>query len=331
MQSNWWFVPEKLNDTLTKLILPPDEIHLDSKEIKKASPLTIYLHSVYVTTSRDSENRIRSKFKERRGTTNDIFICTTHKTGNTTKVQRIHYYKQKEPAGKLLSNFFDSVIYSASDFKNDIITLNLQVYDIDNYDKYKDILSAIAGMGNSLAVNFPALSPFTAVAVPGVSGILSLVDNIDSHDKIIDDSLRIEIGEPNTGLTLLQTGNYVYFSEPQDDGLQFSNTKIVVDSSGNSFSTCDYAVISIRATEIQEINDWEKDQKAAKLMSELQGKGSSGKAAVDFVKDTVEGYNNFRKLQRIQELQNKKDITPEEKVLLDKLTNEPELKPYLPK
>jgi hypothetical protein len=27
--------------------------------------------------------------------------------------------------------------------KNDIFNLNIQVYDIDNYDKYKDILLAI--------------------------------------------------------------------------------------------------------------------------------------------------------------------------------------------
>lgn len=161
-----------------------DEIHPNSKEIKKASALTIYLHSVYVTTSRDHENLIRSKFKEKHGTSNDVFIGSTHKTGNTSKVQRIHYFRQKEPINKLLSNFFDSVIYSTSDFKNDIITLSLQVYDIDNYDKYKDVLSAISGMGNSLAVNFPALSPFTAMAIPGVNGILSLVDQIDAHEKI---------------------------------------------------------------------------------------------------------------------------------------------------
>ena len=143
--------------------------------------------------------------------------------------------------------------------------------------------------------------------------------------------MRLDIGEPNTGLTLLQTGNYIYFNEPQSEGLQFSSNKTIVDSTNNSFSACDYAIISIRATEIQEINEWEKDQKAAKLMSELQGKGSSGRAAVDFVKDTVEGYNNFKKLQRISELQSLQDKSNEEKLLLDKLMKDQDLQPYLPK
>jgi hypothetical protein len=213
----------------------------------------------------------------------------------------------------LFSNFFDSVIYSTKDFKYDIFNLNIQVYDIDNYDKYKEILSAISGMGNSLAVNFPALSPFAAITIPGANGILNLIDKIDEHDKIIDDTLRLEIAQPNIGAAILQTGNFIYFNQSQKEGLKFDSTKKIVKENGDSFTECDYVVISMRNTEIEEINEWEKDQKAAKLMSELQGKGTSGKAAVEFVKDTIEGYNNFRNLQRIAELEKKRN-----KVLLHK-------------
>jgi hypothetical protein len=74
-----------------------------------------------------------------------------------------------------------------------------------------------------------------------------------------------------------------------------------------------------------------KIKKAAKLMSELQGKGSSGKAAVEFVKDTIDGYNNFRNLQRIAELERKQNPTPEEIALLSKLKQDPKLVPFLPK
>ena len=54
-------------------------------------------------------------------------------------------------------------------------------------------------------------------------------------------------------------------------------------------------------------------------MSELQGKGTSGKTAVEFVKDTIDGYNNFRNLQRIADLEKKQNPTPEEIALLSKL------------
>jgi hypothetical protein len=47
----------------------------------------------------------------------------------------IHYYKDREPINKLYSSFFDSVLYSNKDFKYDLFNLNIQVYDIDNYNK----------------------------------------------------------------------------------------------------------------------------------------------------------------------------------------------------
>ena len=327
MESNWWFVPEILGDQLNNLRPLPDEPINGSQEIKKASALTFYLHSVYVATSKDPKGTI----KKRPGDSNHLFISSNHKTGSTPKVQRIHYYKDKEPINRLYSNFFDSVIYSTKDFKYDVFNINIQVYDIDSYDKYKEVLSAISGMGNSLAVNFPALSPFTAITIPGANGILNLIDKIDEHDKIIDDNLRLEIAQPNIGAVILQTGNFIYFNQPQKEGLKFDSIKRVVNENGDSFTGCDYAVISVRNTEIEEINEWEKDQKAAKLMSELQGKGSSGKAAVEFVKDTIDGYNNFRNLQRIAELEKKQNPTPEEIALLSKLKQDPALVPFLPK
>ena len=312
MQSNWWFVPERVAEGPNDLMLPRDNVTNGSKGIKKASAMTIYLHGVFIATSKDPSGTL----KNRPGNVNDLFIATNHKTGNTPKVHRIHYFKEKQPINKWYSNFFDSVIYSTIDFKNDIFVLNIQIYDIDSYDKYKETLSAISENGNSIGVTFPSLSPFTAFALPVAKGILNLVDTLDEHDSIIDDSLRLEISEPNIGATLLQTGNFIYFNEPQSEGLKFDSTKKVVDANGDDFTHCDYLVISIRNKEIQEINEWENNQKASKLMAELQGKGSSGKAAVDFVKDTLDGYTNFNKLKRIRELETKQNLTPEEKVTI---------------
>jgi hypothetical protein len=326
MQSDWWFTPEILSEGLTNLIVPADNLVNGSKEIKKASAITVYLHSIFVATSKDPSGKI----KKRPGDANDLFIATTHKTGDTAKVQRIHYFKEKEPINRLYGNFFDSVIYSTVDFKNDVFLLNIQVYDIDSRDKYQEILSAVSENTNSIGVIFPALSPFTAMALPIAKGILNLVDTLDSHDKIIDDNLRLEIADPNIGTTILQTGNFIYFNKPQQEGLKFDSTKKVVDANGEPFTKCDYVVISIRNKEIPEINEWENNQKAAKLMSQLQGKGSGGKSSVEFVKGTLEGYNNFTKLQRMLELEKKQNPSPEEIALLAKLKQDKNLEPFLP-
>lgn len=331
MQSNWWFVPELLNDQLTDLVLPPNKLLEGAQEIKKASPLTVYLHSVYIATSKDPSGL----WKNRVGNSNDLFITSIHKTGSGPKVQRIHYYKEGEPINKIYSNFFDSVIYSTNDFTYDRILISIQVYDIDNYDKYKNILTAISGMSSNVATSFPALSPYTGLAIPGLNGLLGLVDTLNEHDPILNDSLRIEITVPMTGSTILQTGSFVYFNLPQVEGLKMNSMKNIIDKDGNIFSGCDYAVISIQNKEIAEINEWEKDEKAAKLMSELQGKGSSGKAAVEFLRDTMDGYSNFKKLQRIRELEDKKksgqEITKEEKDILQKYKQDPNIIPFLPK
>lgn len=334
MQSNWWFVPELLNDELTDLVLPPNKVLEGSQELKKASPLTVYLHSVYIATSKDPSGL----WKNREGNSNDLFITSIHKTGSSPKVQRIHYYKEREPINKLYSNFFDSVIFSTNDFTYERILVNIQIFDIDSYDKYRDILTTISGMSNSAATSFPALSPYTAyaaLAIPGVNGILNLVDTLNEHDPILNDSLRLEITTPMTGSTILQTGNFVYFNLPQEDGLKMNSMKNIIENDGKIFSGCDYAVISVQNKEIAEINEWEKDQKAAKLMSELQGKGSSGKAGIEFLRDTMDGYSNFKKLQRILELEGKKkagqQITTEEETILKKYTKDPNLIPFLPK
>jgi hypothetical protein len=79
-----------------------------------------------------------------------------------------------------------------------------------------------------------------------------------------------------------------------------------------------YAVYSIRAQEAEE-PEWEIDQRVAKLLSELEGKGNSGKAAIEFVRDTIEAYSKFKKLQRIQELQDKSTRTKEEEDLFEEV------------
>jgi hypothetical protein len=58
-------------------------------------------------------------------------------------------------------------------------------------------------------------------------------------------------------------------------------------------------------------------------LPELQGIGSSGKAAVVFIKEIMNGYTKFTKIQRIQESQNKQDPTAEETALLAKLEKDP--------
>jgi hypothetical protein len=85
-----------------------------------------------------------------------------------------------------------------------------------------------------------------------------------------------------------------------------SNLQVVDAASGRLFDGCSYVLYTIRKEEANE-PDWEIDQKVAKLLSELNGKGNSGKAAIEFLRNTMEGYNKFKKLRRIQESESKEN------------------------
>lgn len=67
----------------------------------------------------------------------------------------------------------------------------------------------------------------------------------------------------------------------------------------------------------------------AKLIAELNGKGQSGKAAIDFLRDTLDAYDNFKRLKRARALQGKSDLTGAEKELLKAYRDDENLAPYL--
>ena len=328
VKSNWWFAPEKLNKTVTDLIPSATKVINGSTQIKRAMPLSIYMNGVYIAESYD-------KGVFGKGTTNDLMIVSSFQTGTSPTVQRIHFYKRKQEINQWVGNFFKTLVCSFSDFSYSHVTLRTQVYDIDDYEKYKDLFSAISQASGSVSVTFPVIAAYTAAAIPAVSSIFEFVNSLDQHDKILDDNLRLEITQENTGSQILQTGHWIYFREPQDEdeGLKVNSILQVVDANNNDndlFKKGSYAVYSIRAQEAEE-PQWEIDQKVAKLLSELEGKGNSGKAAIEFVRDTVEAYSKFKKLQRIQELQDKTTRTKEEEDLLKKLKSDKSIEPFLPK
>jgi hypothetical protein len=72
------------------------------------------------------------------------------------------------------------------------------------------------------------------------------------------------------------------------------------------------------------------ERKTTWLLFFLHGKGNSSRAPVDFLRDTMEGYTAFRKIQRYYELLSKGNRrTPEEEQLFNKLTQDTTIRPYL--
>jgi len=206
---NWWFCPLKI-ENLNKLQSGATRYYPEESKIGKSSSFSIYLRGIYIDKSEDNESW---KFYQRKPSkTNDLLVLCNFQAGTAPTVQRFHYFNEKQKIKEHLANFFNTLVCSFSDFKDNHITLQIQVFDVDNYDSIKQIFSDITHITGNAAVTFPVIAPY----LPGISvagSVVGLIDKLDKHDLIMESNIRLEITEPDTGSQLLQEGHWVYFDK----------------------------------------------------------------------------------------------------------------------
>lgn len=310
---HWWASPLDLNDfsNLQRL----DDYFGKNSEFHSAEPLTVRFRGTMVLE--DEEGWLKGD--------NDLMIVTTFQFGKEPPIQRLHYMRDDTPLG-WQGSFFHDIVLSVREFSAKILTLQVQVYDLDGVSE--DLISSVRTISTSTAVAFPQIAPYAGALNFTVPALLKLVDNLDNHDRIIDQRIKLEIAGPNQGFRLLQPGYFVCFRKPVSQGLKLSNDLRVLKDDNSEFKDCSYAVLSI-TKDFHDEAEWEIDQKTAKLIAELNGKGQSGKTALEFLRETIDGYSNFKKLRRAKELQAKDNLSKAEQELLDELLNDQELSPYL--
>jgi hypothetical protein len=302
-----------------------DNYFFPENQFHQAEPITVSLRGVNVVENMDVKPWNPSD-------KNDLLIVTLSQFGKEPPVQKLHFMKGDVECG-WQGDFFSDIIVAMRDFKdlsNDL-AMRVQVYDMDKFDK--SLLDSVCNIAQSTAVAFPALAAYVGAASIGAQAAANLVDNIDQHDMIIDQRIRLEAAESHIAHNLLQPGYFVCFRRPVTEGeAKYLDSQLhVLDSDKKEFKGCSYAVVEIQK-EFRQNPEIEIDQKAAKLASELDGKGQSGKAALEFLKDTLNTYTKFKNLQRAKELEEKEKagtITEAEKKLLDELKENKELKPFL--
>jgi hypothetical protein len=338
---HWWTSPLEIADGGNVLLPGATKYNSGSKSIQKSGMFCVDMRRVFVNISKDGrndriehlKNLINSVIKGNDvKNTNDLLIVSSFQTGTSPTVQRIHYLMKDKPVNEMMSDFYKTLVCSFGDFKDNHITLQVQVYDIDDHEDIKEFVKNASSMAGNLTGTFPVIAPYIAIGTAVATGITSLISNIEEHDKIIDQNLRLTITKENTGYNILQTGHWVCFEKelPMEKMLVLDpHMAILHKDSREPFIDCSYAIYTIRGEDAAEPN-WEIDQKVAKLLSELEGKGNSGKAPVDFLRDTMEGYTAFKKLKRIQQLEKKGNArTEEENSLLTKLKSDEKVASFL--
>jgi len=120
----------------------------------------------------------------------------------------------------------------------------------------------------------------------------------------------------------------VYAGDSLDTEHALGNDLRLRTPDGAEYEEGGYAVLELARENLAD-REYEINQKAAKLMAELNGKGQSGRSAVSFLQNTLQTYDTFRKLQRAHELQSRETLTDSEQRLLEDLQSNEKLKPYL--
>lgn len=292
-----------------------DDTFPETEVFADAQPLTVRLRGVMIQEQRD---------RFLRGD-NDLMVVTKSQFGNEPPIQRLHFMGKEAGTG-WHGDFFHDVVLSLRDLTDERLKLMVQVYDLDGVPD--DLVESVSTFASeTTAVLFPHLAPYAGLVGMSAESLLDLVDNIDDHDRILDERVTLELADPGTGHDLLQPGYFVCLDDPID-GEPVLDRDFRVTTAGEGTYGGSYAVFEV-AREHLEGRQWEVDQKAAKLMAELNGKGQSEKASVDFLRDTLDIYTKFKKLRRANELQSKESLTSAEENLLNDLKANEALAPYL--
>jgi hypothetical protein len=268
----------------------------------------------------------------------DLIVTTVHNFGTEPFVTRLHFLENEVETG-FHGDFFEDTIVAIRDFKVSArrrMTLRLKVYEMDQI--HSEIVKSVLQAAGSLGVTFPVLAPYTSLAAEGGKTLLQLLETMHRSDRVIDERLMLEVSPASSGHRLLQPGYYVCFGEPveQDLPLHLSNTLRVMAGEPGSpravpFAECSYAVIEIQR-EFNSGREWLIDQKVSKLVTGLDHNDNSGRAPLEFLRETMDLYDRFRNLERARELAEKRAsgaLSASERGLLDELLRDPNLAPYL--
>ncbi len=316
---HWWGAPRhigsqiRLSSRLDELLEPAEHVFEASQQMK------VSLRGVmFQPPPLDKNGR------------NDAIIVTTNQFGTSAPMPRLHFMKDNVPMG-WQGDFFDDTILAVSDLRPEWrkLTIRVQVYDLDQIptELFKKV-GALAA--TSVALAFATLAPFAVAGAAVIGPLTHLIGNLDKHDEIIDQRVALEVSDPGYGDMLLQPGYYVCFAKPVDNSrtLQINHALRVLDG-GNEFTECSYAVLelepSFTSDRVREI-----DQNAARLIAELDGKDASG-SAIEFLRSAVGAADNFRRLERAQQIiaKNPVEVTESDRKLLVELRSDPELAPFL--
>jgi len=295
----------------------------DAGAVQNAAPVNVRLRGVDVAAAQDWGGGL------------DLVIATKFQFANQPPVTRLHYLEQGASPG-WYSALYQNMVFTTRDFSHDDVTITVQVYDRDTLEE--ETVTTVAGLAATVgvAVGFPGLAPL-AKAAESVSGTLTeIVDAVNKNEEVLEDRVRLEPDEEaNQGTDLLQPGFLVAFDDTgvEGEGYRLNQNTRLERSNGEPVADLSYAVFEVER-EHNEVEFSERDQKAAKLAAELDGRGRSSKDPMYYLRQTLDAYDKFDRVRRAKQLQRLSEqesisLTDAQKSLLGRLRADLETGKYV--
>ena len=292
-----------------------------TKPILAAKPFSASVVSTVV--AEDLDGIFRGK--------NDILILTRSSLGQQPLIERIHFFEKEIDKGQPITNLFSNSAFVSDDYNgNDRLYLELNILEIDtDMGERKAANSAFQSLAATAGAVFPAIVPYAFATSAAVGLVEKLVSALEKDTNVIKIPISFYPGRQKKGYTPFQEGTYVVFAKPQKpDGIVLDDSGLL--QSENDISDLSYAVFDVY-TEKRVSPDFVISQKLATLLTQLRdGNKNTARNSIEFVEETLQGYSNFKKLERYIELKDKDSRSEEEDELMAEIKRINEIKPFMP-
>ncbi len=290
------------------------------RPIAKASAVSVRLLSACVGRDYDGFGR----------RDNDVAISSATRADNEPAVRRVHFYEAEIPQRTALDVFDADIVFVEEDFDQHRLRVRVDVDEIDrSLGEREEIREAFTSLMTMTGAIFPVALPYAFAAKTVTKLVDKLAKHWEENDHVLSLDIDLWVGNPGVGRAALQEGYYVALSGSHED---ISKFRLRDDGRLDTAAAPDvsYCVVEVTSSFLGDAKS-AIGQKQAKLLSQLKegDENKKEKGTLEFLKETMEGYSSFRKLERYTELNTKANRTPKEDARLLQLRSDSAIREYL--
>lgn len=311
-------------------LISPYHVNPKLESIKLNGPCTITLKNCVILEDFDRGHRGE----------NDLLILTKTSLGSKQAVRQVHFWQEEIKQGTLIENILSGTVFATIDYPGDPLQIEFQITEVDTgQNTYTGVTQSLGTVISLLGGAFPVLAFYTPYARAIIEPFGKLLDKLERDDQILAKKTRflLNTGNLRRGDLPLQAGDYVIFTKPvrgaayymSDDGTVHPRRDI---PSGPKLENISYLSFSIYP-EMLVGPEFIIGQQLETLLEQLRFNEGSRGETFEFLIATMTAYNDMKQLNRYLEIFKKPEAkrTPEEKALLEKIANNPNISPYLPR